>query len=329
MAMPMSPTDAILTITLNPTIDLSNDVARIVPTHKMRARNQRSEVGGGGINVARVIAELGGEADVAVLAGGATGAILVDMLEALPLGLHVFPIKGAVRIAFMVHEDESGLEYRFVPDGPVVSPVEVEPVLHHIEKSKAPYVVASGSLPRGVSTDTYARMARQTAASGGRFVLDASGEALAAAIAEGGIYLFKPSLSELERLVGHGLDIEAAGAVAADLVARGVTRYVALTLGEEGALLVGPEGRLQMPAIKVKVVSAVGAGDSFVGGIVWALSKGQDIREAFRFGLAAGAAAVMTEGTELCRRADILKLYAEACAARHAEEAGAWLSAEA
>jgi 6-phosphofructokinase 2 len=325
MSAPLSRT-SILCITLNPTLDLSNDVTRIVPTHKMRVRNQRQEVGGGGVNVARVIAEMGGEADVAVLSGGATGAILVEALKALPLGLHIFPIKGSVRIAFMVHEDESGLEYRFVPEGPVVSALEVEPVMHLIDRQKAAYVVASGSLPRGVSTDTYALMARRTADTGGRFVLDASGEALSAAIAEGNIFLFKPSLSELERLVGHGLDIEMAAAFAADLVARGVTRYVALTLGEDGAMLVGPEGRLLMPAIKVTVRSAVGAGDSFVGAIVWALSKGQDIREAFRFGLAAGAAAVMTEGTQLCRRADILTLYADACAARHEEQAAAWLA---
>ncbi|WP_377296566.1 1-phosphofructokinase family hexose kinase [Rhizobium sp. SGZ-381] len=325
MSQPMSP-PAILCITLNPTLDLSNDVTRIVPTHKMRVRNQRQEVGGGGVNVARLIAEMGGEADVAVLSGGATGTILVEALRALPLGLHIFPIKGSVRIAFMVHEDESGLEYRFVPEGPAVSPLEVEPVMDLVGERRWAYVVASGSLPRGVSSDTYARMARLTAANGGRFVLDASGEALSAAIAEGGIFLFKPSLSELERLVGHGLDIETAAAFAADLVARGVTRYVALTLGEEGALLVGPEGRLLMPAIRVTVRSAVGAGDSFVGAIVWALSKGQDIREAFRFGLAAGAAAVMTEGTELCQRADILKLYGDACAARHEEQAAAWLA---
>lgn len=316
----------IICITLNPTLDLSNDALRVVPTHKVRVRNQRQDVGGGGINVARVIAELGGEAEVAVLSGGASGVIMEEALRALPLHLHTFAMKGAVRIAFMVYEEETNLEYRFVPDGPVVAPLEIEPVFDLIERERADYVVASGSLPRGVPVDSYARMARMTATGNGRFVLDASGEPLAAAIAEGGIFLFKPSLSELEKLVGHSLDIESAGAFAADLVRRGAARHVALTLGSDGALLVGPDGMIRMPAITVPVRSAVGAGDSFVGAMVWALSKGQTMREAFRFGLAAGAAAVMTPGTELCRRADILRLYGETCAASHEETATAWLA---
>ncbi|WP_137131648.1 1-phosphofructokinase family hexose kinase [Rhizobium sp. FY34] len=315
----------ILCITLNPTLDLSNDVDRVMPTHKMRVRNQRQDVGGGGINVARVITELGGQAEALVLSGGASGILLEESLNRLAVGLHLFPIGGSVRIAFMVHEDTTNLEYRFVPEGPLVSEAEVAPIFDFLRTHRADYVVASGSLPRGVAADTYARMAKLTTDAGARFVLDASGEPLAAALAEGGIFLFKPSLSELERLVGHSLDNETAAKVCADLVARGAARHVALTLGEDGAMLVGPDGALPLPAIKVPVRSAVGAGDSFVGAMVWALSQGQEMAEAFRFGLAAGAAAVMTPGTELCRKEDILTLYAQACALRHEEKAGAWL----
>jgi 6-phosphofructokinase 2 len=318
---------SILCITLNPTLDLSNDVDRVVPTHKMRVRNQQQDVGGGGINVARVIAELGGEADALVLSGGASGASLEEALRQLPIGVQVFPTKGAVRIAFMVHEEATNLEYRFVPEGPVVTAAEIRPVLDYIETRRCAFVVASGSLPRGVSTDTYAQMARIASRNGARFVLDASGEPLAAALAEGGIFLAKPSLSELERLVGHSLTIDEAAQVCTDLVARRKAEHVALTLGDQGAMLVGPAGQQILPAIKVPVRSAVGAGDSFVGGMVWALSKGQEIAEAFRFGLSAGAAAVMTPGTELCHRADIVKLYADTCALSHDEKASAWLGA--
>ena len=320
---------SILCITLNPTLDLSNDVDRVVPTHKMRVRNQRQDVGGGGINVARVIAEMGGEAEALVLSGGASGVILEEALEQLPIAVRAFAMQGAVRIAFMVHEEATNLEYRFVPEGPVVTQAEIQPILDYLDTHRWDYMVASGSLPRGVSSDTYAQMARHAARNGARFVLDASGEPLAAALAEGGIFLFKPSLSELERLVGHSLTIEQAATVCEDLVARGKATYVALTLGEEGGMLVGAAGRLLLPAIDVPVRSAVGAGDSFVGAIVWALSQGQEIEEAFRFGLAAGAAAVMTPGTELCRRADILKLYAQACDMREGMEAhrpGSWVN---
>ncbi|SIQ17164.1 6-phosphofructokinase [Rhizobium sp. RU35A] len=316
----------IICITLNPTLDLSNDATKVVPTHKVRVRNQRQEVGGGGINVARVIAELGGDPEVAVLSGGPSGVIMEAMLADLSLDLHIFPMAGAVRIAFMVYEEETHLEYRFVPEGPLVSEAEIVPICNLIQTERAGYVVASGSLPRGAPVDTYARMAQLTAASGGRFVLDASGEPLAAAIAGGGIFLFKPSLSELEKLAGHSLDLPAATAFAGDLVRRGVVHHVALTLGAEGALLVGPDETFRMPAIEVPVRSAVGAGDSFVGAMVWALSKGESMHEAFRFGVAAGAAAVMSPGTELCRRADILRLYGETCAATHEAPAAVLLA---
>ncbi|MCO5732019.1 1-phosphofructokinase family hexose kinase [Rhizobium sp. SSA_523] len=307
----------IVCITLNPTLDLSNEVDRVVATHKMRVRNQRQDVGGGGINVARVLVELkgeaGGEADVVVLSGGATGQLLAAALSAMPFKLHILPMQGEVRIAVMVYETETGQEYRFVPEGPVVSAIEIDRVLLALESLPARYMVASGSLPRGAAPDTYARISRIAARAGARFVLDASGEALAAALAEGGIYLFKPSLSELERLVGHSLDVQAAADVASDLVARGKAQVIALTLGADGAMLINAEGRTRLPAILVPVRSAVGAGDSFVGAMVFALSRGQALQRAFRFGLAAGAAAVMTPGTDLCRRADILALYRQAC----------------
>lgn len=314
----------ILCITLNPTLDLSNEVDRIVPTHKVRVRNQRQDVGGGGINVARVVAELGGAADALVFSGGASGTILEAGLKALPIGVHVFPIRGDVRIAFMVYEQETGQEYRFVPEGPVVSEAELAPVLDFLETHPARYIVASGSLPRGIGTDTYARMAKIARQTGARFVLDASGPALSAALDEGGVFLFKPSLSELEKLAGQRLAIDAAQRFAGELIASGAVENVALTLGGDGAMLINPEGAVQLPAIPVPVRSAVGAGDSFVGAMVWALSQGQAMREAFRFGVAAGAAAVMTPGTELCRRADILSLYAKACTDQHEAQAARW-----
>ncbi|MDO1582077.1 1-phosphofructokinase family hexose kinase [Rhizobium oryzicola] len=299
----------ILSITLNPTIDLYNDADRVVPTHKVRVRDQRQEVGGGGINVARVIAELGGEAHAAFLSGGATGALLEEALRSLGIHSRAFPIAGAVRVAFMVREEATGLEYRFVPEGPEVSWQEVEPLLQAVEQSGAPYVVASGSLPRGLPVDTYARIARITAQSGSRFVLDVSGEPLRAAVEAGGLFLMKPSLSELEKLIGHSLDRKQASEALEALVARGVAEHIALTLGEDGAILASADGVLAAPAISVPVRSTVGAGDSFVGALVWALTEGWLPADAFHLGQAAGAAAVMTTGTDICKRSDILQLY--------------------
>ena len=119
-----------------------------------------------------------------------------------------------------------------------------------------------------------------------------------------------PSLGELETLVGDKLDEEGAQAAAMDLVRRGAARHVAVTMGREGALLASADGVLRVPARHVKVRSAVGAGDSFTGAMTYWLAAGNSIEDSFRFGVAAGAAAAMTPGTELCRRKDVLALYA-------------------
>ena len=125
------------------------------------------------------------------------------------------------------------------------------------------------------------------------------------------VFLVKPSLGELEKLVGRKLDENGARQAAADIVARGAAEIVAVTMGADGALLATSSGVLRVPAIPVRVRSAVGAGDSFLGAMVWALSQGKATEEAFRFGVAAGAAKVMTPGTKLCKRSDVLDLFSK------------------
>jgi 6-phosphofructokinase 2 len=302
----------ILSIALNPTIDISSDVDHIQPTHKIRTFNQRRHPGGGGVNVARVIAELGGASQLLVLAGGATGMLLVDSLKDHGIELHTVEINEQTRIAFMVYEKASGLEYRFVPEGPVVSPGEIDKAFDILRGFRGDYVVASGSLPRGLAADTYARMADIAAENGVRFVLDTSGAALETSLKQSRVFLVKPSLGELEKLVGRSLDTANAGEAASELVRSGAANYVAVTMGRDGSILVGPDSVLKLAAQEVPVRSAVGAGDSFVGAMVWSLAEGHTIEEAFRLGSAAGAAAVLTPGTELCRRDDVWSLYEEA-----------------
>ncbi len=300
----------ILSIALNPAIDISSDADEVRHTHKTRTHNQRQHAGGGGINVARVIVELGGHCELLYLSGGATGELLETMLRPLGIRQHVMKIHDPVRVAYNVHELSTNLEYRFVPEGPLVSDAELAPVFDILEKCHADYVVASGSLPRGVPADTYLRMAEIAARRNQRFVLDTSGEALRETLASCHVFLVKPSLGELEGLVGRKLDHESVGPAAQEVIRRGAAQYIAVTLGADGAVLVGADSITRVPAIKVAVQSAVGAGDSFVAGMTWSLAEGKDIVEAFRLGMAAGAAAVMTSGTELCRRRDILDLHA-------------------
>jgi 6-phosphofructokinase 2 len=170
-------------------------------------------------------------------------------------------------------------------------------------------VVASGSLPRGAPADSHARMAKAAAKNSLPFVLDTSGEALRAALAEGGILLLKPSREELEHLEGGSLDERGLEAAARALVSRGKAAMVAVTLGADGAMLVSKDQTLREPAIEVPVLSAVGAGDSFLGAMVWALEERWPLEKAFRLAMAAGAAATSNQGATLCRREDVFRLF--------------------
>lgn len=306
---------SILCVALNPSIDIANEASRIVPTKKVRTRNQRQNIGGGGVNVARVLAEMGDTCDLLVMAGGATGEVFLDAVKKLPVNLHTVRIAGSTRIAFMVKDMETGEEFRFVPEGPVVSPAECEEARRLLDTGAWDYVVLSGSVPRGMPKDEYASMVRQLAGRNCRIILDTSGPALKAALDVGGLFLIKPSLDELEGIVGRSLNLEEAIKVCQEFIARGSVQYVAVSLAREGAVLVSAQDYLKLPSFQVKVGSTVGAGDSFVGGMLWALIHDYPVREAFRVGVAAGAATVMSEGTDLCRREDVLMLY------QHGEDA--------
>lgn len=300
-----------LCVGLNPSIDISCNAEHVEPVHKVRTRDAKHDPGGGAINVARVIGVLGGKAELAYLSGGTTGPMFEQLLERYHFARHCFAIREAVRIAYMVRDDATGLEYRFVPEGPHVAPAELAPLMAFVERSHCGYLVASGSLPRGISTGCYAQMAHMCQQKGTRFVLDTSGEALHEAFARGGIFLAKPSRHELELYAGHALDANGLHEAATALIAQGCTENLVVSLGSEGALLANADGVVQLPAVPVEARSAVGAGDSFVAAMTWKLSRGEPVAEAFRFGVAAGAAAVMTPGTDLCRLCDVKKLFEE------------------
>jgi 6-phosphofructokinase 2 len=291
----------IVTLALNPAIDSSCEADAVFPTHKVRTFNQRYDPGGGGINVARVLARLGDGVRVACLSGGATGSLLGELLAREGLAAHAFPMAGHTRMSMAVFDRATGQEYRFVPEGPEVAEPEWQAALNGVLALGGEWLVASGSLPRGVPADVYASLAARLAGGGTRLVLDTSGPALAAAMAAGGLFLAKPSRGEFEKLVGRGLATRAEIAEAAmAFVAAGKVAHLAVTLGHEGAIMAHAGGVIDHPGLPVDVRSATGAGDSFVAGMVHALAAGEDAVGAFRWGLAAGTAAVVSPGTGLC-----------------------------
>lgn len=302
----------IATLTLNPAMDLSTAIQRVEPTHKLRCDHPRYDPGGGGINVARVIGNLGGKAVAVYPAGGPFGDMLEHILDTLRVKQSRVPIAGETRESFTVDERETGQQYRFVLPGPVLSDEEQAACLRSLAAldPQPRYLVLSGSFPPGVEQAFLQQLNALVRQLNARLVVDCSGDALRAVVQQGHIFMLKPSLSELASLVGRSLETRTAQTAALnELLARGVAEAIVLSLGEEGAALATTEGVEFFAAPEVPSVSAVGAGDSMVGATVLALEWGWSLREAVQYGIAAGAATVMLPGTELCQRESVEALF--------------------
>ena len=298
------------TLTVNPTIDIGYVIDRMEPALKLRALEERHDPGGGGINVARVFVRLGGNARCHYLSGGPTGVALDALLDLHQLVKARTPIAGDTRIASTVFERATGREYRVVGSGPEIAPAEWQACLDRLARAQSDFIVASGSLADGMPDDFYARAAKAARNAGSRFVLDSSGRGLAGGLTGEKIFLIKPSLEELRELVGGELKSDADIAEAAlRIVGRGDVEHVVVTMERRGALMASANGVLRSEALPVEALSTVGAGDSFLAAMIHALAGGKDIEHAFRLGIAAGAAAVATPGTDLARPDDIQRFF--------------------
>ncbi len=299
----------IITLTMNSCVDLHYDVVRMESVKKLPASEPLIFPGGGGINVSRVIKELGSHSIAVFTAGGPTGAFLRQMLDHFGLLTRVVLIRENTRISATVYETDTGEEYRPTPVGPSLNEDEWRACFDALFEYEASYIVATGSLPVGVPTDFYARVAERAKSRGIRLILDTSGEALRAAL-EVGVFLVKPNLLELEFFTGRTASTpEEQDALARQFVLDRKAEAVAVSLGEDGALLATRDGCLRLPAPSVAVKSAVGAGDSFVAGMTMGLSQGRRMEDAFSLGLATGSATVLTAGSELCHIKDVERLY--------------------
>lgn len=302
----------IVTLTLNPSIDLSTTVARVVPEDKLRCAPPRRDPGGGGVNVARAIELLGGASTAVYTAGGPTGDMLRALLDQTSIEQRAVPIRRWTRENLHVEEDVSGHQYRFGMPGPELAEDEWRACLEAVSE-RAPaggYLVASGSLPPGVPEGFHAEVARAGRARGARVIVDTSGAALRRAV-EAGVYAIKPNMRELAQLAGHPVDHEDQQEEACRrLIESGRCEVVIASFGAGGVLMATADVCRRVRAPVVPVRSRVGAGDCTVAGFALARARGLDVVDATRFGVAAGTAAVMMPGTVLCRREDTEALYA-------------------
>jgi 6-phosphofructokinase 2 len=304
---------SIVTITLNPSVDKSSNVRQVRPEVKLRCGPPVFGPGGGGVNVSRAIKRLGGGSLAMMAAGGHIGRLLEDLLHHEGVEQRSFPVSGLTRENLIVYEESSGQQFRFGMPGPALAEDECGAVLSALAGlSPGPsYIVASGSLPPGTADDFYARVASLGKKLGSRVVVDTGGDPLLAA-AEEGVYLIKPNLRELRELSGSFEKGEShVISMAREVVSGGKTEAVVVSVGAQGALLVTGDEALRLRAPTVPIKSKVGAGDSMVGGMVLKLSQGWSLKDAAAYGVAAGTAAVMTPGSELCRREDTERIYKE------------------
>ncbi|WP_339107970.1 1-phosphofructokinase family hexose kinase [Thioclava sp. GXIMD4216] len=300
----------ILTVTLNPTVDLSIATAHVQSERKLRCTNPAEDPGGGGINVSRAIAAMGGQSTAFVALGGATGTKVAALLAAQGIGLVPFAAPGETRQSLTVTDESTGEQYRFVMPGPDWSAADVGQVLEQIARAmpESGIIVLSGSQPPGFPEDFPARLASLVAPHHARVFLDTSGPALRQLLdgRHQAADLLRMDDLEAEDLAGHPLPARTDTAdFAQHLVAKGLAHAVLIARGAEGNVLATASHRWFATAPKVPVVSKVGAGDSFVAGFTLALSRGAPLPDALRYGAAAAAAAVMTPATELCRGTDV------------------------
>jgi 6-phosphofructokinase 2 len=300
----------IVTLTMNPAVDISTSVALIEPVRKLRCRPETREAGGGGINVARVIHRLGGDVLAVYLAGGVVGELLKKQVAREGVPSLVVPIAGETRESFTVTDETTRDEFRFVMPGPTLTEEEWRACLAQVEAALdgAGYLVVSGSLPTGTPQDFHAQLGAMARRVKARFVVDASGAQLKSAL-DAGVYLAKPNLRELEDITASALGERSAQVAACRrIIGSGKAEILALTMGSDGALVVTRDEAWFADPLSVEINGTVGAGDSFLAALTCALASGASLDGALRNGVAAGTAALTTVGTKLASPEDIRRL---------------------
>lgn len=302
----------IYTLTLAPSLDSATQTPQIYPEGKLRCSAPVFEPGGGGINVARAITYLGGNATALFPAGGATGEHLVALLQSEHVPVKSVASREWTRQNLHVHVDASGEQYRFVMPGATLHDDELQALQESVlQTDSGSLLVISGSLPPGVSLAQFVNLIKAAQQHGLRCIIDSSGEALTAALAIGNIELVKPNQKELSALVQRDLnqpdDVRNA---AQEIVRSGKARRVVVSLGAQGALAVDANSCVQVVPPPIKSQSTVGAGDSMVGAMTLKLAEGATLEEMVRYGVAAGSAATINQGTRLCSRENTQKIYA-------------------
>ncbi len=301
--------DAIYTVTLNPTLDITYTIEEFVFGQPVKASQMVKCPGGKGINVSLALHAMGTESVAVALIGGHTGEEVRETLREMGLNFQFIKIENETRTNVIVLSRRDGRELIIRSAGPGVREKETEEVRALISRVARPpgFLVLSGSLPPGIKDDIYASLVAYGKSQGMKTALDADGDALRKGI-QACPHLIKPNVEELSRLAGRSLSgVEEILDYARELVKGGVDT-VAVSMGGEGGLLVNKYGAWLGEVEKVPREETVGAGDSMLAGLITAMIQGKSTQEILFMGLAYGVSAVLNTGPGLCEP----KTYAKA-----------------
>ncbi len=293
----------ITTVCMNPSFDKTASVESLLDGHVNRLQNVRYDVGGKGVNVAIVLKRL----NVAVKCVGCVGAddeaAFRALVEDEGVAFRYLRLPGKIRTNLKILDQTSGQTTEFNEPGLTMQGNDEEEFLKLLqaESADSEYVVLSGRLPTGCGKDVYQQCIH--ALHGKRCILDAADESLLLGTAEKP-YLVKPNLQEMEAALGTPLRTLRSIRDAGLALQKKGAQNVVISMGQYGAMLVQSDAAIYAPALQVQARSTVGAGDAMIGGILAGLSDGRTLEESLRYGMAAGAASVMTDGTQLIQVSD-------------------------
>jgi len=298
----------IYTVTLNPALDRTVLVDRLIEDDTTRILFERYYAGGKGIDVSRVIRELGGQSVALGLVGGYDGLHLEGLLINAGVMTDFTKISDETRTNIIIKEEATGRQWAISAHGPEVNSVEIGQFYQHVLQAQSmDYLALSGSLPRGVTPNLYGQLILAGRKKGSFVVLDTDGTALKESASYNPTCI-KPNRHELSRLVGRELESEEEIIGACEEVHQKGIPYILVSRGKEGLILFTNERKIKAVPPPVKVDSTVGAGDSAVAGFVLAHSQGKELEECLRLACAAGTASAQTPGTELCHRAEVERI---------------------
>lgn len=293
----------IYTVTLNPALDKTATVENLRLDSVNRISELRVDPGGKGINVSKVVRELGAKTVAIALLGGHTGTMLRNMLAELGIECKVLEVEGETRTNLKIKDPALKTNTDINEPGPEVTDEQLRGMLDGLvgEVSSGDIVVLSGSLPRGAAADTYKVWVAALKKTGAKVYLDADGDKLVRGI-EAKPDLIKPNEIELGAMMGRTLDADEKIVEAArELIDGGLDR-VMVSMGGAGALYVARDVTIKANPVKVPVGSTVGAGDSVVAALAYAQDKGLSLEDTMRLAMATGAANVMQSGTQAAPR---------------------------